>query len=81
MLLRLLPLLFLSLSVWAQPDPSIVQKLRQGGYVLYMRHAATDFSRDDSRMTSYEDCANQRNLARVRPEDWPALRAAGGPAS
>ena len=27
-----------------------------------MRHASTDFSQNDSRMTSYEDCANQRNL-------------------
>ena len=27
-----------------------------------MRHASTDFSQNDARMTSYEDCANQRNL-------------------
>jgi hypothetical protein len=27
-----------------------------------MRHASTDFSQNDSKMTSYEDCANQRNL-------------------
>jgi hypothetical protein len=47
---------------FAQPDPSIVQKLREGGYVLYMRHASTDFGQNDSKMTSYEDCANQRNL-------------------
>ena len=32
------------------------------GYVLYLRHASTDFSQDDSRMTSYEDCSTQRNL-------------------
>lgn len=46
----------------AQPDPALLGKLREGGYVLYMRHASTDFSKNDSRMTSYEDCANQRNL-------------------
>ena len=46
----------------AEPDGALVQKLRQGGYVLYMRHGSTDFSRNDSRMKSYEDCANQRNL-------------------
>lgn len=46
----------------AQPDPALVHKLREGGYVLFMRHASTDFSQNDSRMTSYEDCANQRNL-------------------
>jgi hypothetical protein len=27
-----------------------------------MRHASTDFGQNDSKMTSYEDCANQRNL-------------------
>lgn len=47
---------------FAQLEPSIVQKLREGGYVLYMRHASTDFGQNDSKMTSYEDCANQRNL-------------------
>jgi len=46
----------------AQPDPSIVPKLRQGGYVLYLRHTSTDFSQNDARMTSYADCSTQRNL-------------------
>jgi hypothetical protein len=49
-------------TAFAAADPALVQKLREGGYVLYMRHAATDFSQNDSRMTSYEDCATQRNL-------------------
>jgi len=39
-----------------------VAELRKGGYVLYMRHASTDFSKNDAKMTSYEDCASQRNL-------------------
>ena len=52
---------FASLAL-AQVDPSIVERLREGGYVLYMRHASTDFSQNDARMTSYEDCATQRNL-------------------
>ena len=46
----------------AQPDPSLVPKLREGGYVLYFRHASTDFSQNDRSMKSYEDCASQRNL-------------------
>ena len=46
----------------AQVDASLVEKLRQGGYVLYMRHASTDFSRNDANSRSFEDCANQRNL-------------------
>ena len=36
--------------------------MRKGGYVLYIRHTSTDFSRDDSKSTSFEDCANQRPL-------------------
>ena len=36
--------------------------LRRGGYVLYMRHAATDFGQNDDAMTSFDDCSKQRNL-------------------
>jgi phosphohistidine phosphatase SixA len=49
-------------GAWAQADPSLVEKLRQGGYVLYMRHASTDFSQNDEKSRSFEDCKNQRNL-------------------
>ena len=30
--------------------------------MLYIRHTSTDFSKDDSKMASCEDCANQRPL-------------------
>lgn len=64
---------FLLLAVlWttlAAADPALVQKLREGGYVLYMRHASTDFSQNDARMTSYEDCDNQRNLTEKGREE------------
>src|SRR5262245_46603291 len=40
----------------------LLAALRQGGYVLYFRHAATDFSQNDEKMKRYEDCADQRNL-------------------
>jgi hypothetical protein len=58
----LLAVLCIALPARAEVDPSIVKQLRKGGHVLYMRHASTDFSQNDARMTSYEDCANQRNL-------------------
>jgi len=29
----------------AAPDALLVEKLRHGGYVLYVRHATTDFGR------------------------------------
>lgn len=53
----------------ALPDPAyalsgapLADALRKGGYVLYFRHTATDFSQGDMAMTSYEDCKSQRNL-------------------
>jgi hypothetical protein len=58
----LLVVLWVSLPAAAAVDISMVEALRQGGYLLYMRHASTDFSQNDSAMTSYEDCATQRNL-------------------
>jgi hypothetical protein len=41
----------------------LVQALRRGGYVIYFRHTATDFSRNDTAMKGYDDCANQRPLS------------------
>ncbi len=59
------------LLVWltaiAQGQPSsplsgaaLVEALRQGGYVIYFRHARTDFSQKD---VSLADCQSQRNLS------------------
>src|SRR5690349_22128456 len=55
-------LLLLAFEAAAQVDPSVVAKLREGGLVLYMPHTSTDFSQNDAAMTSYADCAHQRNL-------------------
>ena len=60
-LVSLALLAFIGLAA-AEPDAALLQRLRQGGYVLYLRHASTDFSQNDSRMTSFEDCSTQRNL-------------------
>jgi phosphohistidine phosphatase SixA len=40
----------------------LLAELRKGGYLLYFRHAATDMSRNDAGMKSYDDCASQRDL-------------------
>ncbi len=69
----LLSLLFLAFAAAAQPDPRLLQDLRQGGFVLYMRHASTDFSQNDSGMKSYEDCASQRNLTDKGREEARAI--------
>ena len=57
----LLCLLLWGLAAFAA-DPGLAEELRKGGYVLYLRHTSTDFSKDDARMASFEDCANQRPL-------------------
>jgi hypothetical protein len=58
----LLAILLLAPAAAAEPDAKLLAELRQGGYVLFLRHTSTDFSQDDSRMTGFEDCATQRNL-------------------
>jgi len=65
-------IVLLASLLWAAlalADPALVQMLREGGYVLYMRHASTDFSQNDARMTSYEDCDSQRNLTEKGREE------------
>jgi Histidine phosphatase superfamily (branch 1) len=42
---------------------ALLAALRRGGYVLYFRHTATDFSKNDAGMKGYDDCANQRLLS------------------
>jgi len=42
--------------------PALLAALREGGYILYFRHTATDFGQNDERMTGYEACETQRNL-------------------
>ena len=64
--------LFLATHSWAV-DAGLVDKLRSGGYVLYLRHTSTDFSQNDSRMKSYEDCENQRNLTDKGRDEARAL--------
>jgi hypothetical protein len=53
--------------------PSLLAALQRGGYVLYFRHTATDFSRNDSGMRAYDDCANQRLLSAQGRADAAAI--------
>lgn len=41
---------------------TLVRALRAGGLIVYFRHTATDFSKNDKNMRDYDDCANQRPL-------------------
>ena len=51
-------------------------ELRRGGYVIFIRHTSTDFSRNDAAMTSFEDCASQRNLTDAGRAEALAIGAA-----
>ena len=50
--------------------------LRRGGYVLYFRHASTDFGQSDEAMTSFDDCKAQRNLTDKGRDEARAIGAA-----
>ena len=54
----------------------VLAELRKGGYVLYFRHTATDFSRDDTKSRSGDDCANQRPLTDKGREEARQIGAA-----
>lgn len=54
----------------------LLAELRKGGYVLYFRHTATDFSRDDARSRSEDDCDNQRPLTNEGRAQARAIGAA-----
>ena len=41
----------------------LVEALREGGYVVYLRHAVTDRSKEDDPVLDLDDCSTQRNLS------------------
>src|SRR5512139_851093 len=58
-----------ALTLSSSPDPghqlqgaALVRALRDGGLVVYFRHTATDFSRNDREMRDFADCERQRPL-------------------
>ena len=69
----------------ALSDAGLLRLLRAGGLVVYFRHTATDFSRNDQAMKSLDDCANQRALtqqgraqARQIGAHWKRLKIPAG---
>lgn len=52
---------------------ALIEGLRQGGHVIFFRHARTDFSQRDS---SLADCGTQRNLSSEGREQARAIGAA-----
>ena len=66
-------LLAFVVSIASAQAQTLVDQHRGGGYVLYLRHSSTDFSQNDAGMTSYSDCATQRNLTDKGREEARAL--------
>jgi len=69
-----------SAALSSYPEPrhrlqgaALVRALREGGLVIYFRHTATDFSKNDQNMRDYEDCANQRPLTDQGRRDARAI--------
>ena len=59
---RLLFISALALAGGAHADDALWEKIRAGGYVLLVRHAATDPGMGDPPGFKLDDCATQRNL-------------------
>jgi len=64
----------------SDPDPqqrlqgaALVRALRAGGLVIYFRHTATDFAKNDRGMRGLDDCANQRPLSEQGRRDAVAV--------
>ncbi len=55
---------------------ALIDALRGGGYVLYIRHTATDFGENDAAMTTFDDCSKQRNLTAAGRAEARAIGAA-----
>lgn len=65
---RLLCLLLLSLPLLAyagekKSSADLIHLLQNGGYVVYLRHGATDHDQSDEDLTDLRDCRQQRNLS------------------
>jgi hypothetical protein len=57
---------------------ALVEALRRGGYVIFFRHARTDFSQPDSDRQNLEDCGTQRNLSEAGRADAHAIGDGAG---
>lgn len=57
-------------------DSTLVKKLRQGGYVILVRHAITDQSQSDTDPNNPSNCAAQRNLNQAGRDQSTAIGSA-----
>ena len=60
--LLLTALLLVPAPLVADNNAALIEKMRDGGLVIYWRHALTDHSRRDSDLSDMDRCETQRNL-------------------
>ena len=63
-------------DVPGQADPAMVANLRKGGYLIYFRHASTDWGQKDTAGEDFENRAAQRNLSDVGKAEAASIGAA-----
>jgi len=56
-------------QAYVSEGTALLDDLREGGYVIYVRHAATDQSQQDQETIDPEACETQRNLSMRGRED------------
>jgi len=54
-------------------DATLLTSLKQGGYIIFFRHAATDWGQRDEMGTDFENRALQRNLSEAGKADASAI--------
>ncbi len=54
-------------------DPKFIDGLRKGGYVIFFRHAATNWAERDRSYMDFEDRSQQRNLSEAGKADAAAI--------
>jgi phosphohistidine phosphatase SixA len=59
-----------------QAPEQLVEKLREGGYVLYVRHATTDHAQADTDLSDFSRCEFQRNLSAQGRRESETMAAA-----
>jgi len=56
--------------------PELVSMLKQGGYIIYLRHGATDHAQNDQDLSDLRECSLQRNLNKQGKKESRLLGAA-----
>lgn len=60
-------------DLYLAPD-ELIKKLQQGGYIIYLRHAATDHEQRDIDLSDLSRCDLQRNLSEQGKQESRVLR-------